>query len=111
MNRGVRILLARMESHPEEFDYYTDRKKLVMSRWDWVIQAICRRVENNHKANAAYVLDLQFLTDEEVNSLHGKFMSIQGDAFTKKIMSELLEDDSSPKQGELFMLTTHARFR
>jgi hypothetical protein len=110
MNRGVRILLARMESHPEEFDYYTDRKKLVMSRWDWAIQAICRRVENQHKANSAYVLDVPFLTDEEVNSLHEKFMSIQGDAFTKKIMSELLEEDSLPKQGELFMLTTHSRF-
>lgn len=106
MNRGLEILMARMDSHPEEFDYFTDRKKLVMSRWDWIIQGICRRVENGHKSNSAYVLDFMFLSNEEVNAVYKKFMSIQGEFFTRKVMIELFDEMPSDKQQELFFSTT-----
>ena len=34
MNKGVEILLRRIESHPEEFNTFSDRAKLVStSKW------------------------------------------------------------------------------
>lgn len=95
MNKGVEILLSRMESHPEEFDAH--RRRHISSttvadafgRWDWIIDAVIRRVENNHQDR----VELAFLTNEEVDALYDKYVSIQGDAFTKRIMAELLRDE------------------
>jgi len=113
MNQGVEMLLARMESHPEEFDYFTDRKKIVMSRWDWVVQSVCRRVAHKHKASEQGPLDLPFLPNDEVDALYNKFMSVQGHAFTKKVMHELLVADQVQDPDDPFAtqrFTTSARF-
>lgn len=106
MNQGVQILLARMESHPQEFDYFTDKKKMPMSRWDWIIQAVCRKIEYERNPKMPYVPDLQFLTDAEVHAIYEKFMSIQGDAFTRRVMTELLDEVEDNRQGNLFFSTT-----
>jgi hypothetical protein len=89
-NKGVEILLNRMDSHPEEF---TERKSLGgRTRWDWLIEQISRRVFNGHKTNNNYRLELPFLTDKEVDALYDKYQNIQGQAFTNRIMSELLDE-------------------
>ena len=102
-NKGVEILLNRMDSHPEEF---TERKSLGgRTRWDWLIEQISRRVFNGHKTNNNYRLELPFLTDKEVDALYDKYQNIQGQAFTNRIMSELLdepEESLAEKQMELF---------
>ena len=102
-NKGVEILLNRMDSHPEEF---TERRNLgSRTRWDWLIEQVSRRVLNNHKSDSKYRLDLPFLSDEEVDALHDKYQQLQGQAFTNRIMSELLdepEDSLTEKQMELF---------
>ena len=102
-NKGVLILLNRMDSHPEEF---TERRNLgARSRWDWIIEQVSRRVFNGHKGDSKNRLDLPFLTDEEVDALHDKYQQLQGQAFTNKVMSELLdepEDTLTEKQMELF---------
>lgn len=89
-NKGVAILMNRMDSHPEEF---TERKNLgSRTRWDWLIEQVSRRVFNGHKGDSNYRLDLPFLTDEEVDALHDKYQQLQGQAFTNRIMSELLDE-------------------
>jgi hypothetical protein len=89
-NKGVEILLNRMDSHPEEF---TERRNLgARSRWDWIIEQVSRRVLNGHKSDSKYRLDLPFLSDEEVGALYDKYQQLQGQAFTSRIMSELLDE-------------------
>ena len=88
-NKGVEILLSRMESNPEEFElgYYGSGK-----RWDWILKAVLSRIERKHKSTIDHPLDLPYLSDAEVNALYNKYMSIQGDSFTKRVMGELLSD-------------------
>jgi hypothetical protein len=102
-NKGVEILLNRMDSHPEEF---TERRNLgSRTRWDWLIEQVSRRVLNSHKSDSKYRLDLPFLSDKEVDALHDKYQQLQGQAFTNRIMSELLdepEESLTKTQMELF---------
>jgi ribosomal protein L22 len=102
-NKGVEILLNRMDSHPEEF---TERRNLgSRTRWDWLIEQVSRRVLNSHKSDSKYRLDLPFLSDEEVDALHDKYQQLQGQAFTNRIMSELLdepEENRTEEQMKLF---------
>jgi len=88
-NKGVEILLSRMESNPEEFElgYYGSGK-----RWDWILKSVLSRIERKHKSTIDHPLDLPYLSDAEVNALYDKYMSIQGDSFTKRVMGELLDD-------------------
>lgn len=88
-NKGVEIILNRMHSHPDEF--ISRSAGLAPGRWDWLIMQVTRRVENGHRKADANRVDLAFLTDDEVNAMYDKWMSIQGDAFTCKIMRELLD--------------------
>lgn len=114
MNKGVEILLSRMESHPEEFDWHHRRVSAVnvadvFGRWDWVIEAVVRRVENKHQDTDAYRIELRFLTNQEVDALYDKYMSVQGGAFTKRIMSELLRDEEE-QEYDMARMTTVGRF-
>jgi hypothetical protein len=62
-------------------------------------------VLNSHKSDSKYRLDLPFLSDEEVDALHDKYQQLQGQAFTNRIMSELLEEPEeslAEKQMGLF---------
>jgi len=89
-NQGVQILLNRMQSNPEEFLHSA---ALLSPRWHWLLEQVVNRVEHNHKSYDNYRVQLPFLTNEEVDALYDKWMSIQGDAFTHRIMRELLEDE------------------
>lgn len=106
-NKGVQMLINRMDSHPDEF---TRRKSLHPGRWDWVLEQIIRRVEHKHKNTDNYRRELPFLTDEEVDALYDKFMSIQGDAFTHRIMRELLEDERSEAEREYDHITDALKY-
>jgi hypothetical protein len=106
-NKGVQMLINRMDSHPDEF---TRRKSLHPGRWDWVLEQIIRRVEHNHKNTDNYRIELPFLTNEEVDALYDKFMSIQGDAFTHRVMRELLEDESDEISREYDHITDALKY-
>lgn len=80
MNKGVEILLARMDSHPEEFGL--DK----LGRWTVIID----RLVNN---------ELPFLSGQELEALKEKLYAIQGDVFTRAIMDELVNGDG---QSEMF---------
>ena len=90
MNKGIEILLARMDSNPEEFqdgwgDYNTPIER---SRWSTFLNIIYQRYERDSPS----VPEVAFLTDEEVNMVIIKHLSIQADSFTDAVMRELLRD-------------------
>ena len=82
MNQGVEILLARMDSNPDEFT--TARGK-----WDWVMDGVNRRVADKDKESDPH---LPYLNDEEVKALWDKFNTLRRDSFTHRVMETLLED-------------------
>ena len=75
MNKGLEILLARIDSHPEEFSEETIYATNIIPRWTLLIDA----AREGH-----------FLTPEEKLILHTKLSSVQGTWFTNEIMRELL---------------------
>jgi len=89
MNKGVQILLARMESHPQEFNVL-EAPRFQTSPWHWIADPLIRRVRDDEH------VPLCFLTDEEVTILFEKLMSVQGDAFTRRVMRQLLDGDQTP---------------
>ena len=78
MNQGIEILLARMESHPDEF-YNIHQQATVPpgTRWD----ALIREVNKG-----------KFVTEEERTALQNKLSSIQGESFTKAVLQELMRE-------------------
>ena len=77
MNDGVQILLARMQTHPEEF--------IGSDKWMFLSDAI--RDER-----------LSFLHPEEVAALDNGLKELYRQKFTAKILAKLTES----VQGELF---------
>lgn len=94
-NQGVQIILNRMQSNPDEF---TQRHGIHPARWDWLLEQVVRRVEHRHQNDDNYRIELPFLSNDEVDALYDKWMSIQGDAFTHRIMRELLEDEGAESE-------------
>ena len=98
MNQGVEMVLARMESHPHEFALRINADGGLIAnpprgRWDWLMNKILLRKSNQTTYEYA------FLTDYEVSALYDKYMEIQGDEFTKRVMAELLSADQLDASG------------
>ena len=77
MNEGVQILLARMETHPEEF--------MSNGKWHFVNDAIKQE-------------RLGFLYPEEVEALTKGLREVHREKFTSTVLKKLTETG----QGELF---------
>ncbi len=78
---GVKILLKRMESNPEEF-------KGRDSKWQSVMPSTTGYPDWSHA-----------LTDEEMQALKDGLRKICRDEFTEKVMAKLLEDKKEVLQG------------
>lgn len=91
MNKGVQILLERMESNPDEFRL---NDVLTASKWANIIISIRARMQKmaSKSTELNTVDELSFLTDEEVLVLDAKLKDIRRDAFTQDIMAKLLSD-------------------
>lgn len=92
MNKGVQILLERMDSNPEEF--YTANQKWmdVISIVTTRMKHICRE-EGNLEITSSSLdsrLSLCPLKDEEVIALHTKLRAIASEEFTHTVMDRLL---------------------
>jgi adenine-specific DNA methylase len=74
-NKGVQILLKRMESNPEEF--MSDVK------WNAIVE---------HVRKKAY----RFITEEEATAVDNKLMELEAQLFTNTVMSTLLKQEVSP---------------
>jgi hypothetical protein len=95
MNQGVELLLQRMDSHPEEFNAYNPDKH-VREKWYWVMGSIKTRMDfmarSPNDDPVTHFESLGFLTDCEILVLYDKYMSIQGDSFSRRVMATLLTD-------------------
>lgn len=78
---GVKILLKRMESNPEEF-------KGRDSKWQGLMPSTTGYPDWSHA-----------LTDEEMQALKDGLRKICRDEFTEKVMATLLEDKKKVLQG------------
>ena len=87
MNQGVEILLARMDSNPDEF--------MEGRKWNWVVTDLQNRVHPTPEMKKEGYLPLRFLSDEEVRMLWEKLESLRADQFTKAVMRTLLEEDDT----------------
>lgn len=94
MNTGVEILLARMETNPDEFigEY---------ARWSEVIRAVDARKKGDHDFGDS----LPFLSDEEIDRLYDKWCEISRKSFDDRVMRELLADkDDAGAPTSIFTL-------
>lgn len=90
MNQGVEILLARMDSNPDEF---VGASWPASSKWDWLIDDLRRRVLPTREDKERDYVPLRFLEDVEVQALWKKLELLRADQFTKKVMETLLKED------------------
>jgi hypothetical protein len=96
MNQGIEILIARMDSNPEEF--VPDVVGNYPAKWRQTLIKIEHRIRTKdylHKENEVYVSELPFLSDEEIQAMWDKMQSIQADLFTKQVMNTLLQDTTA----------------
>ena len=77
MNQGIEIILARMDSNPEEFHGINN------SRWRHLVVPLLQ-VDS---------IKIAWATKEEIEAVRTKYYSIQGETFTKHVLKELLEDE------------------
>jgi len=78
MNQGIEILLARMESHPDEFhNLHMQGDTPPGTRWDALLREAIKG---------------KFTTEEERTALQDKLSSVQGDSFTKAVLKELMHE-------------------
>lgn len=93
MNEGVQILLARMDTNPEEFDDYA-------GKWGDIIGAVHARrdIPEAHKKDAP----LPFLSDHEINALYEKLEDVRRENFTADVMRRLADAPQEVIQPELW---------
>jgi hypothetical protein len=96
MNQGVQILLDRMDTNPEEFEYDIARGG---GKWSDIVQAVHAR-KNAPEAHKNTLAPLPFLTDPEVNALYDKLEDVRRENFTADVLRRLADD--SVKQQELW---------
>ena len=106
MNKGVMILLERMDSNPEEF-LPTEPYGTPPIKWRKILDALQTRANQtnlNPSGVGSIYVDLPFLNDEDISALYLKFNTIRGNSFTKEVMATLLSDghDSSDQRKSGF---------
>lgn len=93
MNQGIEILIARMDSNPEEF--VPDVIGNYPNKWRKILVQIEQRVKAKGikvKEGEYLAIELPFLKLEEIEAVWDKLQSLQADLFTKRVMNTLLQD-------------------
>ena len=88
---GVKILLKRMESNPEEFISPNQYK------WQAVVSAVFARKEGINGKEAGAV---RGLTDAEINALYEGFTKLARPAFDEYVMKEVLDTESETERQD-----------
>lgn len=76
MNEGVRILIERMDTHPEEFNYGIHEK------WSDIITEILKHGRGQPST-------VPFLHPEEVQAVQDKLQKLERDEFTAEVLRRL----------------------
>ena len=98
MNKGLEVLLKRMQTHPDEFeDLFNPNPTQV--RDQHLLQYPPTQKENRWRLYTGIVLDpaqsAGFVTDNERALYRESYQQIQGDSFTSNILKKLMLDDSN----------------
>ena len=88
MNEGVRILLERMETHPQEFN------NGILHKWADVVGDVMQRARG--EANP-----VPFLDDAEVQAIYDKLRDLERHEFTAKVLRKLADTPEEPEQLDL----------
>ncbi len=91
------MLLARMDSHPEEFTFSFGPEVTDTSRWWHIMKRILARVQLGGPTDSSPPA-MPFLSDEEVRAVYDKYANMQGDAFTQYMMRALLKSDEKEEE-------------
>jgi hypothetical protein len=94
MNEGVKVLIERMKTNPEDFEVVLDEKYkhgMKEGRFYWVSEQIrdYLRIGNNH-------LHLTLLMKEDLNALVEAFKEKHQQEFTDKVMKDLFKEEETP---------------
>jgi hypothetical protein len=81
---GVKILLKRMESNPDEFINPNEYK------WQSVVTGVIARKEGRAGSEGAGAV--RGLTDAEINALYEGFVKLARPAFDEYVMKNVLDD-------------------
>ena len=88
MNEGVRILLERMETHPQEFNYG------ILLKWSDIIKEIMKHAKGEPNA-------VPFLDDAEVKAIYDKLRDLERQEFTAQVLRRLADTPEEPEQLDL----------
>lgn len=99
MNEGVKILIERMKTNPEDFSGYTGwgsatrpvAKALRTGRFDWVVGEI-----QNFLNKVGEHPNIDTLPQEDTHALVSAYREICQQEFTDKVMKSLFADEESP---------------
>lgn len=81
MNKGVEIILKRIETNPEEFCFIGDEP---YTKWRRLILVLCDPDKSG-----------SFVSEEERELLQRKLCVVTGEAFTQEVLRVLTRDDST----------------
>jgi hypothetical protein len=92
---AVKILLQRMETHPEEF-YKPLNPSTIPTDAKWTnLMAQVIATKNGEKVRG----DVTFLTDVEIDALYEGYTKIRRKAFDDHVMNEILNPDEEAEKG------------
>jgi len=78
MNEGVRILLERMDTHPQEFN------NGILHKWSDIVGDIMQRAKGKTDP-------VPFLDDAEVKAIYDKLRDLERHEFTAKVLRKLAD--------------------
>lgn len=101
MNKGVELIIARMESNPDEF-VRPNEYSLPPSKWASIMESVRKRTqaimgEPDHPNDGKY---LAYLPDDEILAIWTKYQSLKADQFTNSVMQILLKGDDAVGEAE-----------
>ena len=94
MNEGVKVLIERMKTNPEDFEYTHDKNHqygMKQGRFYWVTEQIQSYLTNQ---NSHHYLTL--LKQEDIDALVNAFKERHEQEFTDKVMRDLFKEEEEP---------------
>jgi len=92
MNEGVKILIDRMESNPEDFedrDFEPNTGRITRGKFKGVADMLKKRLSGERPAWDA----MNVLSTEEIEALTAAYLKMERRKFTNGVMAKLLEED------------------
>jgi hypothetical protein len=101
MNEGVKILIERMESNPEDFcssDFEPHTGKITRGRYVWIADYLKKRLAGT--AEPWYMEGA--LTPEEMEALMAAYTQFERKRFTERVMKDLLVAEEEKQHHGFF---------